>query len=112
MIKQKEGHPYLKNNLFINNARLKLAKIKQKLSTILRLNFCYLKIVHFPYPCYHPKLIHDIRKYAEKTSVAVLIRLYDSLQCVAYTKKRVQQMYYVAYTKKRVLQMYYALLLY
>ena len=32
-------------------------KIIQKLTETLRLNFCYLKIVHFFHPRYHPKVV-------------------------------------------------------
>ena len=32
-----------------------MEKIKQMLSNILRLNFCYLKIIHILHPRYHPK---------------------------------------------------------
>ena len=40
----------LSNNTFISNDTLKLAKIKQKLSSTLKLNCRYLKIVHFLHP--------------------------------------------------------------
>ena len=43
------------SNTFISNARLKLAKIKQMPSNILRLKFCYLKIILIRHPRYHPK---------------------------------------------------------
>ena len=55
---------------FISNVRVNLAKKKLKLSNTLRLNFCYLKIIHFRHPCYHPKII-DILKIAQKTSTSV-----------------------------------------
>ena len=38
-------------------------KTKQKLSTILRLNFRYLKIIHIIHPRYHPQ---DNRRYSKK----------------------------------------------
>ena len=40
-----------------------------KLSNTLRVNFCYLKIIHFLHPFYHPTLIWDIAKIVQKTSV-------------------------------------------
>ena len=46
------------SNTFISNARLKLAKIKYKLSSTLRLNFHFLKIIRF----FHPKILGDIQK--------------------------------------------------
>ena len=52
-------------------------KNKQKLSNTLRLNFLYLKIFRLFHPCYHPKIIADTLKNVQKTSVFVLMRLYD-----------------------------------
>ena len=46
-------------------------KIKQKLSNTLRLNFCYLKIIRFLYPRYHPKIIGNTLKNVQKTSTPV-----------------------------------------
>ena len=37
-------------------------KIKHKLSNTLRLNFCYLKIIPYLRPRYHPKMIGYILK--------------------------------------------------
>ena len=45
----------------------------------VRLSFCYLKIIHFLHSCYHPKLIWDLLKNVQKTSVSVLMRLYHWL---------------------------------
>ena len=59
-------HAFFISNTFISNARLKLTKkIKQKLSYIPSLNFCYLKIIHSR-PRYHPKITEDILKNAQK----------------------------------------------
>ena len=33
-----------------------MAKIKQMVSTTLRLDFCYLKIIHILHPRYHPDI--------------------------------------------------------
>ena len=51
---------FLISNSFISNARLKLAKIKQMLSNILRLNNFYLKIIRILHPRYHPKIIGHV----------------------------------------------------
>ena len=51
--------------------------MKQKLSNTLKLNFCFLKIIPILHPCYHPKLIWDVLKNGQKTSVSVLMRSYD-----------------------------------
>ena len=68
---------FLSNTFISNNARVKLAKNKQKLSnTTMRLNFRYLKIIRFPYPRYYPKLNEDILKNVQKTSSPVLMTLY------------------------------------
>ena len=45
-------------------------KNKQKLSNALRLNFDDLKTIHFFHPCYHQKIIGDIFKNVQKTSVS------------------------------------------
>ena len=62
---------FLYKQHFISNARLKLAKIQQKLSNTLRLNFCYLKIICFLHPRYHPKVIGDILKNVQKPSISI-----------------------------------------
>ena len=41
-------------------------KIKQMLSNILRLNFCYLKIIHVLHPRYRPKITGRILKNKQK----------------------------------------------
>ena len=68
--------PFFISNTFISNARLKLAKIKQKLSNTLRLNFRYLKIFRFLYLPY-PKIIEDNLQTVQKPSAPVLMKLYD-----------------------------------
>ena len=45
------------SNTFISNAWLKSTKI---------VNFCCLKIIHFLFPRYHPKIIRDIQKMFKK----------------------------------------------
>ena len=37
------------------------------LSNTIRLNFCYLKIIHILHPLYHPKIIGHILKNMQKT---------------------------------------------
>ena len=56
-LKKMLKHALFINNTFITNARLKLAKNKQKLSNTLRMNFCYLKNIHIFHPRHHPKII-------------------------------------------------------
>ena len=63
------------SNTFISNARLKLAKNQAKAKQQAEAELLLL-IIHFPRPCYHPKIIGDILKNVQKTSAAVL-RLYD-----------------------------------
>ena len=43
-----------------------LQKIKQILSNTLRLNFCYLKIIHILHERYHPKIIRNILQNKQK----------------------------------------------
>ena len=53
---------------FISNAKLtkNWQKIKQMLSYTLRLNFCYLKIIHIPHTSHNPKTIRHILKNKQK----------------------------------------------
>ena len=41
-------------------------KIKQMLSNTLRLNFCYLKVIHVLHPRFHSKIIEDIYENKQK----------------------------------------------
>ena len=50
------------SNTFISKVRLKFAKSKQMLSITLKLDFCYLKIIHIINIPYHPKIIGHILK--------------------------------------------------
>ena len=50
------------SNTFVSNSWLKLAKIKQRLSNTLRLNFWYLKIIRMFHPRYQPRIIGHILK--------------------------------------------------
>ena len=54
-------------------------KIEQRLSNTLRLNFCYLKIICFLHPRYHPKTLGHILKHVQKSKCVYLsiMRLYD-----------------------------------
>ena len=52
---------------FYNQRQAEIGKkIKQILSNTLRLNFCYLKIIHILHPRYHPKIIGHILKNKQK----------------------------------------------
>ena len=51
-------------------------KMKQMLSNTLRLNFCYLKIIHILHARYHRKIIEDILKNVQKKSTSIWIKLY------------------------------------
>ena len=62
------------SSTFISNARLKSAE-KQMQSNTLRLNFCYLKIIHILHPRYHPKIIGHVPKISKRTSLCVFPRL-------------------------------------
>ena len=44
-------------------------KFKQMLSNTLRLNFCYLKIVHILHLRYHPKIIGSKRLFIMKIKI-------------------------------------------
>ena len=52
-------------------------KIKQMLSITLRLNFCYLKIIHILHPRHYPKMIGHIQKKAKNKYVCIheIVRL-------------------------------------
>ena len=52
-------------------------KNKQKLSNTLKLNYCYLKIIRFLHPRYHPKIIGSILKNVPKNKYFCLMMLYD-----------------------------------
>ena len=56
-----EIHAFFISNTFISNARLKLAKKEQMLSNTLRLNFCYLKIIHILHSRCHPEIIYILK---------------------------------------------------
>ena len=46
-------------------------KIEQTVSDTLRLNFCYLKIICFLPPRYHPKIKGHILKNVQKASLSI-----------------------------------------
>ena len=74
-----EIHAFFINNTFINKVRLKLEKkkIRQKLSNTLRLNLHNLKIINFHHPRHHAKIIGNVLKNVQKTSVIILMTLYN-----------------------------------
>ena len=65
---------FFKSSTFISITSLKLAKSPSKAQQHPEADFCCLKIIPIFHPCYHPKLIWDILKNAQKTSVSVLMR--------------------------------------
>ena len=74
-----EIHASFINNTFINKVRLKLEKkkIRQKLSNTLRLNVHNLKIINFHHPRHNAKIIGNVLKNVQKTSVIILMTLYN-----------------------------------
>ena len=60
-------HTYFYKQHFIKQSQTEIGKkINQKLSNTLRLTVCYLKIIRFLHPSYHPKILGDFPKYAQK----------------------------------------------
>ena len=52
---------------FYNQRQAEIGKkIKQMLINTLKLNFCYLEIIHILHPRYHPKIIGYILKNKQK----------------------------------------------
>ena len=52
---------------FYNQRQAKIDKnIKQMLSNTLKLNFCYLKIIHILHPLYYPKIVGHILNNTQK----------------------------------------------
>ena len=74
-----EIHAFFINNTFINKVKLKLEKkkIRQKLSNTLRLNVHNLKTINFHHPRHHAKIIGNVLKNVQKTSVIILMTLYN-----------------------------------
>ena len=62
LIKNIPLHAFFISNTFISNTRLKLAKNQAK----AKLNFCYLKIMHFVHSRYHSKIKGDNPKNVQK----------------------------------------------
>ena len=61
---------------FISNAGRNWQKIKRRLSNNLRLNYCYLKIIHFLHTSLS-KINWRYYKKCTKTSTSVLMRSYN-----------------------------------
>ena len=55
-------------------------KSKQKLTNILRLNICFLNVIHFLQASHHPKIVEDILKNIQKTSASLLMRLLKTMK--------------------------------
>ena len=67
----------ISNTQFFNKQHFyKQRQAKAKQHT-LRLNFHYSKIIRFPHPRYQPKIVGDILKNIQKTSLPALMTLYD-----------------------------------
>ena len=66
------------SNFFYKQRQAEIGKkIKQTLRNTLRLDFCYLKIIRFFYPRYHPKIKGDILKNVQKTIASLLMTVCD-----------------------------------
>ena len=72
-------HAFFISNTFISNARLKSKEIKQKIKQMLRstmrLNYCYLKIIHILHPRYHQKLIGHILKHKKENKCVCIHKI-------------------------------------
>ena len=73
-------HAFFISRTYRSNATLKLTKIKQKLSNTLKLNFCYLKIIHILYP----KIIGHILENKQKDNC---ICIYEIIQLIIMKMK-------------------------
>ena len=67
------------SSTLISNSRLKLAKNQAKAEQHPETEFLLCEITFF-HPRYHSKIKGDFLKNMEKTTVSVLMRLYDSLK--------------------------------
>ena len=76
------------SNTFINTVWLKLAKNQTKAKHTQRLNFCFLKIICFLPPSYHPKIVGDILKNIQKTSASILMKLLMTMKMRLKMKNR------------------------
>ena len=62
------GHFFHKQHFYKQRQAEIGKKMKQMLSNTLRLNFCYLKIIHILHPRYHQKII------SKRTCMSVFMR--------------------------------------
>ena len=64
---------FLYKQHFYNQSQAEIGKKIQKMqSNILRLNFCYLKIIHILHHRYHPKIIgHTLKNKRKNTCVCI-----------------------------------------
>ena len=60
-------------------------KIKQMLNNTLRLNFCYLKIIHILYPHYHPKITQHTLKNKQKN---MYVCIHEIIQVILTKMKK------------------------
>ena len=70
-------YAYFISNTFISNARLKLAKIQAKAKQHPEAELLVFENYSLFHLGYHPKIMGDVLKNVLKTSVSVLIRLFD-----------------------------------
>ena len=73
-----ELHALFISTTFIATAGLNWKKSKQSLSTTLRLNLYFLKIIRFLHPCYHPKWDYMIKKNNKKACIIQTVRIFYS----------------------------------
>ena len=65
--KRNDLHNFFHKQHFYKQRQAEIGKkIKQILSNTLRLNFCYLQIIHILHPRYHPKITGCILKNKQK----------------------------------------------
>ena len=60
-------HAFFVRNVFISNARLKLAKYQANAKQHTEMNFFYLKIIHILHQRYDPKVTEHILKNKQKS---------------------------------------------
>ena len=68
-------HAFFIGDTFISKARLKLAKNKQMLKNTLRLNLCYLKILHILHSRCPPTIIGHILKNKQKNKCVCFLEI-------------------------------------
>ena len=72
---------------FYRKCQAEIGKNQAKANQNLRLNFWYLKIIIFPCPCYHPRIVGDILKMYEKK----VVRLFNGNEKEDENEKEITQ---------------------